>query len=269
MAQKDNILQELNELQSILMNASSQNVYQVPSGYFEDLAGQVLNRIKALEARNAAEELNYLSPLLSSVSKKTPFSIPSDFFDTLDEKIIHAVKDKSDELTPAEELETLSPLLNGLKKEMPVRTVQPGWPYSIPEGYFENIIVAPVIQPQAKVVSITRQKWFRYAAAAIVTGFIVTAGFLIFKNDKIDPNTQSSEWVNKNMKKVSTEDINEFVQLVDEETPVIASIDSRSEIKDKNDVQELIKDIPDEEIQDFLDETQTEETDSNDDLLLN
>lgn len=258
MTQRDNILQELNELQSTLINASPQNVYQVPAGYFENLADKILNHVKALEAENAAEELNYLSPLLSSISKKTPYSVPDGFFNELDEKLIHAVKDDSDVLTPAEELETLSPLSSGLKKEMP---------YHIPEGYFENINVA--IQPQAKVISITKQKWFRYAAAAIMTGFIVTAGFLIFKTDKIDPATQSSEWVNKNMKKVSTDDINEFVLLVDEESPVIASADTKNEIKDKNDIQELIKDIPDKEIQDFLDETQTEETDNNDDLLLN
>ena len=264
MTQRDNILQELTELQSTLANASSQNVYQAPAGYFEDLAGRVLNRIKALEAENATEELNYLSPLLSSISKKTPYSIPSGFFNELDEKIIHAVKDDSDMLTPAEELETLSPLLSSLKKEMPVRYGHPGGPYSIPEGYFENIN-APVIQPQAKVVSITRQKWFRYAAAAIVTGFIVMAGFLFLSKKEIDPDQKPFAWVEKNMKKVSTDQINEFVQLADEQAPVVASIDATT----KNEIKELIKDITDEEIQDFLNETQTEETDNSDDLLLN
>jgi hypothetical protein len=256
MTQRDNILQELTELQSILANASSQNVYQVPADYFEDLAGQVLNRIKALESENASEELNYLSPLLSSISKKTPYSVPSDFFAELDEKIIHAVKDDSGMLTPSEELETLSPLLSSLKKEMP---------YSIPEGYFENINAAPVFQPQAKVASITRQKWLRYAAAAIVTGFIVTAGFLFLNKKEIDPDQKPFAWVEKNMKKVSTDQINEFVQLADEQAPIVASVDAIT----KNEIKELIKDIPDKEIQDFLNETQTEETDNSDDLLLN
>lgn len=256
MTQRDNILQELNELQSTLTNVSSQNVYQAPAGYFDNLADHVLNRVKALETENATEELNYLSPLLSSISKKLPYSVPSGFFEELDEMIIHAVKDDSGMLTSAEELETLSPLLSSLKKEMP---------YSIPEGYFENINAAPVIQPQAKVVSITRQKWFRYAAAAVITGFIVTAGFLFTKKNEINPDQKPFAWVEKNMKKVSTDQINEFVQLADEQAPIVASVDAIT----KNEIKELIKDIPDKEIQDFLNETQTEETDSNDDLLLN
>jgi len=55
MTQRDNILQELSELQSSLLNAGTQNVYRVPGGYFDNLAEQVLNRIRALDTENAAE----------------------------------------------------------------------------------------------------------------------------------------------------------------------------------------------------------------------
>lgn len=260
MAQRDNILQELNELQSSLAHISSQNIYQLPAGYFDNLADQVLNRLKALEAETPAAELNYLSPLVSSISKEMPFSVPRGFFEDLDERTIQTIKIDTENLSPAEELEILSPVLRNLKKEMP---------YQVPEGYFEKMATIPAAKPQAKLVSIKRQKWMRYAAAAILTGFLVTAGFLLFNNEKIDPNTQSSEWVNKNMRKISTDEINEFVQLANEEAPAIASSDARNEIKDRNEIQELIKDIPDKDIQDFLDETQTEETDNNENLLLN
>jgi hypothetical protein len=55
MTQRDNILQELNELQSTLVNAGVENVYQAPRGYFDGLADQVLNRIRALNTEDASE----------------------------------------------------------------------------------------------------------------------------------------------------------------------------------------------------------------------
>jgi hypothetical protein len=137
MTRKDNILQELSELNSTLATITPQNVYSVPAGYFDGLAAQVLNRIKAIEAANAVEELSYLSPVLSSFSKQMPFSVPQDYFEGLAEKAIQAVRESNDYLqkesfgqTAKEEMETLSPLLSGLNKEMP---------YSIPQGYFESL----------------------------------------------------------------------------------------------------------------------------------
>ena len=56
MIQKENILQELNELKSSLATVTPQNVYTVPVGYFDGLVAQVLSRIKAVEAKNAVEE---------------------------------------------------------------------------------------------------------------------------------------------------------------------------------------------------------------------
>ncbi len=164
--------------------------------------------------------------------------------------------EQHDELSPAEELEELSPLLSGLKKEML---------YTVPQGYFENISTA-VIQPKARVISMTRQKWFRYAAAAVVTGLIVVSGFLIFnKHASIDPKEKSFAWVEKNLKKVSTDVIDKFVQQADVEVPAVASVDP----KETNEIKELMKDVPDKDIQKFLDETPTNETDTGDGELMN
>jgi hypothetical protein len=262
MTQRDIILQELSELQSSLAHAAIQNVYQVPAGYFDNLIEQVLNRIKALDTENAKEELNYLSPLLNGISKKMPYAVPANFFDGLAESIIES--EKNSYQTPAEELETLSPLLSGLKKEMP---------YSVPQDYFEELTTTINIEatrPAVKVVSITRQKWFRYAAAAVVIGFVAFGGILFFtKKENIDPVTKSAEWVKNNMKKVSTDDIDKFVELTDEEAPVVASTDVSIEMKDKNEIKNLIKDVSDKDIQNFLDETQTDEPGNNDDALMN
>ena len=65
------------------------------------------------------------------------------------------------------------------------------------------------------------------------------------------------------MKKVSTDDINEFVELASAGTPDIVKTDTKDEISN------LLKDVSDKEIQDFLNDTQAAETETEDDLNLN
>ena len=250
MTQRDNILQELNELQSSLVKATPLAPYHLPAGYFENLAEKVLDRIRALEAGDAAEELAFLSPLLSSIPRQNIYTVPANFFNELQETIPGLTKEN----TPAEEIQSISPLLGGLKKEMP---------YSVPSGYFETI--TPAIQPRAKLVPITRQKWFRYAVAATIVGIIATAGLLIFnRSTSTDPNNQSLAWVEKNLKKVSTDDINTFVEMTDAQS---SSSIVKTDMKESDEVKEMVKDISDKDIQNFLDETQSGEQENNDDIL--
>ncbi|MGQ0740526.1 MAG: hypothetical protein ACT4OJ_15865 [Bacteroidota bacterium] len=257
MTQRDNILQELNELGSQLANSTPQNVYAVPAGYFEGLIAQVMDRIKAVEAISAADELSHLSPLLSGLSKKIPYSLPIDYFEGLDEKMMQGVRNSSDYQTVSEETESISPLLAGLNKEMP---------YNVPQGYFENLaadITVKENKQEAKIISISSRRWFRYAAAAVVTGVIVMAGFMIFKPN-VDPVEQPYVWVKKSVKKVDLKEIDAFVKLVDEnlsnQKEVAVNPVSSEEIK------ELMKDVSDKEIQDFLNETP--ETESSDEETL-
>ena len=242
MTQKDNILQELTELKSILANLPAQNVYSVPAGYFDGLAVQVLNRIKAMEATTASEEIGHLSPLLSSISKQMPYTLPAGYFEGLD--LEHITKE-NDDLSAKEELETLSPLLAGLKKEMP---------YQVPQGYFDNLasaIPADEDQSATKVVSLGSRKWFRYAAAAVMVGVIATISILIINRDKVTADEDSYAWVKKNVKKVSTEKLEEFIQLADAEKSVASA-----DLKLQQEVKELVKDVPQKEIQNFLNDIQ-------------
>src|SRR5690606_31911008 len=100
------------------------------------------------------EELSTLSPLLQGLSKKMDYSLPEGYFEQLtpDTEMV------SDSQSASEEIAQLSPLLNSIDR----RNL-----YSVPAGYFENLAVIP--ETSAKVVSITRKNWFRYAAAAVVT----------------------------------------------------------------------------------------------------
>lgn len=244
MTLRDNILQELNELNSQLAAHQPQNIYAVPAGYFEGLVDQVMRRIKALEAADTAEELEHLSPVLSSLSKQMPYVVPEGYFDNLSERMINALKEES-HLTASEETASISPLLGSLKKDMP---------YSVPAGYFENLagdIAAKEIATDAKVISITRRSWFRYAAAAVVTGVVFIAGFLVInKGSRNDAEGQVLAKVSKDVKKMNDtqkEDLIDFLNagMNGTETAQI-STDNKSK-----EIQQLLQDVSEEELKDF------------------
>lgn len=256
MTNKENILQELNELKSTLANVTPQNVYTIPVGYFDGLALQVLNRIKAMEAKNAAEELGYLSTSLSNISRQMPYVIPSGYFEGFAEKAMQLVRESNDYLqkesfgqTAKEELEVLSPLLSGLNKIMP---------YSVPQGYFESL-GEKRNKPETKIISITSRKWFRYAVAAVVTGLIVMSGFMLF-NKKANmaglPLAKYEKKLNKEIKKMSDKELNDFLQYTN------AGLSGEEKVSNNptDDVKDLLKDVPESELKEFLEETSDVET---------
>src|SRR5688572_21775846 len=222
MNQRDNILQELIELQSSLAERDGlQPPYQVPAGYFNGLADEILKRIRAFESDNPAEELENLSPLLNSISKKMPYAAPAGYFDGLGKNLEPAAKPGD---IQRERDEHLSPLLTGLKNKLT---------YTVPPGYFENLpatITEKINRKEVKVVSLASRKWFHYAAAAVVVGFIAVMGLLLLGKNDIDPVKKSYAWVKKSLKKVSTDDISEFVELAAEEKTDVAKLDTKNEI---------------------------------------
>ena len=117
---------------------------------------------------------------------------------------------------------------------------------------------------ETKVIVMGGRKWFRYAAAAVMIGFLATTALLFFnKQDTATTSPTSQELVKKMMKKVSTDEINSFVES-SIETPVVAQVATTNEVKT------LMKDVSDKEIQDFLTDTQSAEPDNgDDDLILN
>lgn len=245
MNNRQNILQELEELKSMLASAVPANCYSVPAGYFQGLAGQVLSRIKALEVTSATDELNILSASLAGLSKKTVYNVPRGYFEELPGKMLAAVQKPAINKTAKEELESISPLLSGLKKEMP---------YRVPQGYFESSIDTPA-QPETKVISISSRKWFRYAAAAVVAGIIILAGFLY--NGNTSGNQAQSlatfeKKLTKEIDKTSDKELDDFLQqfsdagLTGEEK---ASAEADKEVK------ELLKDVSETELKEFLQET--------------
>jgi len=227
------------------------------------LADRGLSRIRAMEAATASEELGHLSPLLSQLPKTMPYTVPAGYFEEMESTLVSVAMYGEQEAT--EELGNISPLLSGLKKEMP---------YSVPAGYFDTISapVAETHQP-AKVVSMGgSRKWFRYAAAAVVTGVVALLSVLYISRDNNGNSEGTTAKFEKNMlkeiRKTSDTVLTEFVKQFDEaglSTEETAATDTEKEIK------ELLKDIPENELKQFLDETADTETSTTDEeiLLLN
>ena len=248
MTQKDNILQELNELKSSLIDISTENVYTVPVGYFDGLAAQVLSRIKAIEAVNGVEELGYLSPMLGNISKQMPYTVPTGYFEEIAEKALQTVHTNNHLQSAKEELATLSPLLSGLNKKMP---------YAVPQGYFENLakkINSEETRPVAKIISITSRKWFRYAAAAAITGIIFLAGFSYFSKEKV-PGGKALAKFTRDIKKLDDTQKDNLINFIDaglkgDETAQINADNKKEEVK------ELLQGVSAEELKDFQEQTE-------------
>jgi hypothetical protein len=257
MTNRNIILNELTELGSAFGSYSPQNIYAVPNGYFEGLPTQILNRIRALEATDVKAELKYLSPFLSNASKEMPYAVPAGFFQNLSETIVQKISRHADYQTFEEEIETLSPLLGSLKNKNP---------YSVPAGYFEKIETG-IDKKETKVISITRRRWYRLAVAAVIIGVVAIGGLLFIKADQVDPNKNPEKWISKNVnKKVSGEKIDEFVKLA--EDGALNLTDETDESK-QAEIKELMKDVPEKEIQDFLDDAIVSNSNDEADELMN
>jgi hypothetical protein len=84
------IMLKINSENSILSAHSNKKTgFEVPVGYFDNLAGNILNRIKTEDAATAREEISLLSPVLAGISREMPFQTPRSYFDQLPERIIN------------------------------------------------------------------------------------------------------------------------------------------------------------------------------------
>jgi len=250
MAQNTNILQELTELKSSLARIAPGNIYTVPEGYFDGLASDILKRIKALEVSNAKEELSFLSPLLNDLSRQMPYAVPDGYFKDLEDNVLPAVHQSA-----SEELESISPLLSGLNKQMP---------YSVPVGYFETLNTGNILNTgnqEAKVVNLfsSRKRWIKYAAAAMITGVIGLVAFLVVGKKDIDklPIVKFEKKLNKEIQKMSDTELAEFL-----ETTEVTMNGQENVSTNKNDeIKDLLKDIPESELKEFIEETSELEAD--------
>jgi hypothetical protein len=157
MNKSGNILNELQSISPEVARINGELPYEVPAGYFEGLAAQILERIKAeetslpavlqevrvnpftvpagyfeqlpelvLQRVKAAEEV--MPPVLAGASTN-PYTVPAGYFEQLPDILLKRVKGEA-ATTVQDEIAALSPLLSGLSKKMPFHT---------PEGYFTDL----------------------------------------------------------------------------------------------------------------------------------
>ena len=195
--------------------------------------------------------------MLSNVSKKTPYAVPAAYFQYLSENVLQQISEHADHTTSEEEIESLSPLLSSLKNKNP---------YSLPAGYFENLETG-IEKKETKVISVTKRRWYRLAVAAVFIGVIVIGGLIFFRAGQVDPKKNPLAWIEKNIdKKVSKEKIDEFVTLVDADNN--QKTDDESHAIKHAEIKELMKDVSEKEIQNFLnDAVAFSSNDETDDLM--
>lgn len=230
---------------SATLQQANTNPYQLPQGYFDTLPETILNRVKATDTDNATEELEILSPLLSQIGKKMPFSTPAGYFNEVGENAIAGAQ--AIDLVNIE-LENLSPLMQGLKRIMV---------YEVPAGYFNQlpgeVMKAIKAQQPAKVVSMSfTRKVLRYAAAAVVAGIIVTAGWMYLGKGPVVDGKPDAEIAK--LDSLSDETLQKYLE---NQTPTpaetaIAATTSVEEL-DANDMKDMLADVTDEDLQVYLD----------------
>jgi len=116
MENRATILEELKEISPVIANITRANVYSVspvyfnelpevilarvqaedavfgskatpfnvPQGYFDGLANNILNKIHHTEIQSVSDELKEIAPLLNTISKKPVYSVPQGYFESLE-----------------------------------------------------------------------------------------------------------------------------------------------------------------------------------------
>lgn len=167
------ILNELKNIAPTLATASRQMPFEVPAGYFEQLADSMLaqvnvtavpsgyfdnfadNMLALVRQQEAQQELTNVAPTVAGLSRQMPYSVPAGYFDSLQPMAA----------TAAHELQEIAPTLAAMPKQMP---------YGVPAGYFDQLQPA-IPATVGKVVSITRKAIVRIAIAAaiLIVGFSI------------------------------------------------------------------------------------------------
>ncbi len=163
MNQPDNILKELRELSPAVAGINRINVFTVPDGYFESLAGILLIRTAAEDSTKGAmpsvpvgyfenladnillrikkevpQETALVSELLAGIGRKNIYTVPAGYFETLPAQMLERIK--SSDASVAVETAAISSLVAGIGRQNV---------YSLPAGYFNKVDTGILAKLQA------------------------------------------------------------------------------------------------------------------------
>jgi len=292
MQAKNEISEELKSLSTVIDAISRNMPYGLPAGYFEDLPGLVIKRAREGVAGNTGESGLMVPGMPADRVLPAPFEVPRGYFEGLAGGIMARIKagqsgdaDRSvdpfaDEVHKelsegvAAELARLSSVLSGIDRTTPYRLPEgyfnelapilaglQGKPlYEVPEGYFDGLaeeIAAKVKRPApARVVTMgSKRGWWKYSAAAVVAGLVLTIGWLrLHMSPSPGINVAKSVNVADGLVKLSDQDLQNYldtdnVPLAEAVTNSTATLDM-----DDTDVNSLLVDVPDGELKQYMEE---------------
>ena len=274
------IADEIREISPVLAGIGNAEVYTAPAGYFGELPGSLVNRIRLMDEMANSEIDN--QPVISS--KENTFHVPAGYFDGFAGNLMARIKTQSTISEVEEELNTIAPILNTISRDSLYHVPSgyfeglaeiitesakageiydmPQWftalkssnIYEVPQGYFEKFpaaVLGKVLnRNKAKVVSLTAKKsWLKYAAAAVVVGVIGISALLFTRSG----NTTDSI---PNISKVADQDIINYLE--DQSTPAISADDNSGSYASADineaDAKELFSDISDDELQQYVEQ---------------
>lgn len=290
MKNENEILNELRQISPLVADLSRENLLKVPENYFEQLAGQVMLRIKSLHADET------IPSSLHTIDKNIQLSKPPvGYFESFAEKMLKRVKAETSNAVD-EELANLSPFLSTIKKEMPFSVPQNYFEelsdnvlqsakaidfvndeaenipailkglkdknvYTTPLGYFENFSDSVLSKinhepKKAKVISIgSRKTWLSVAAAAIVVGIISTVSYYTLNKN---PQPAVSDPIAA-LSKVSDDEMNSYLQ--NQYSPIYDSVITNTnsplaniDLSNNDDTDDLLGNIPDDELKQYINE---------------
>jgi hypothetical protein len=245
--------------------------FSVPEGYFEGLAQQVLNRIRSGAtmgiAADAGATLNVAadaggqgdgdpySSILTEAGRRTPYSVPNGYFEA-NVPLLAVARAINPYTVPADYFERQAPLL---------AVARSGNPYTVPAGYFDEQATADRVAAAMNatvhastggsgakeiVLGVRRMSWMKYAAAAVVAGFIVTVGLLRIHTAR-DKQVVPID-IAKTMSTVSDQELQNFltVQGASFEQPTGTASASSND----GDLKSLLGNVPDGELKQYMEE---------------
>lgn len=267
------VLQRVSGRQVRSLGEHKSLAFNVPEGYFDGFAQQVLNKIKAggvgmdAVAGEPAASLTGEDPyssILAEVGRKTPYSVPEGYFEA-HAPLLTVARGNNPYTVPAEYFEGQAPLLAIARNN----------PYTVPAGYFDEQATAgrvaaamnePVEASGAKVISIggaRRMNWLKYAAAAVVAGFIVTVGLLRLHTNRDKQTAPIDMAIAKTMSTVSDQELQNFLTVqgasFDQPTNSASLLGASASgastvVGNDSDLKTLLGNVPDGELKQYMEE---------------
>jgi len=209
---------------------------EVPAGYFENLAGSILGKIKAQDSEEA--EIDILPAELTGIQSNNVFEVPEGYFEALTGSILDKIKTAGVE-DAVTEIRALSPMLYSIQNERV---------FEVPQGYFEHLseAVLNTVNPHTKVVSMKRRTttFFKYAVAAAFTGAMALSVFKF--TGKTDKKIEEPAYVkiglqikdvDQELAKISDDDIAKYLEAngTDVKTAMVANSVDENELPSQED----------------------------------